>query len=230
MSEKPLTPLGKWRVGTSCPKNLYLQTSDQPTKQDLDVGRMDSERLAAYIVDTLNKAPSEDLMRENEELRTENDALRTHLKQAYQHTTELQTHNEESRATFLATIHNTADFLATISPDFLWWGSAADTVVEHACEADARLHEDNCSTVHRWLTGPWIHDNGEIWGGTPQLIDLHQTTTDLIAARTTIRRIHAAITDPWPMTDPGEDGLSAIMGILRDRSATWVTEPTPEEN
>jgi hypothetical protein len=49
------------------------------------------------------------------------------------------------------------------------WGSAADTVAEHASEAEARTYAQNCVTVHRWPDGPWLTDSGSIWAGDEAL-------------------------------------------------------------
>lgn len=39
-----------WRQGTHVGKNLYVQLGDEPSKDDPDIGRIDSDVLAAHVV------------------------------------------------------------------------------------------------------------------------------------------------------------------------------------
>lgn len=44
----------KLRVGRKVRKNLYIQFGDEPSDNDLDVGRVDSDELAHLIVQAVN--------------------------------------------------------------------------------------------------------------------------------------------------------------------------------
>lgn len=81
--------------------------------------------------------------------------------------------------------------------DLRRWGSAADTVAEHASEADAREYEYACTTVHRWPTGPWLADDGRIWECEDQFSEL----------RAEIDRLQRELDrlQPRPETDSGGD-------------------------
>jgi hypothetical protein len=133
---KGAIPNGPWRVGTKCPKNLYVEDGSGPDGRGQDVGRMDTPELGALVVEAVNR----------------------HLN----------------------------------PPDLRRWGSAADTVAEHETEAEARSHEANTATVHRWPTGPWLTDEEKVWLGDDSFSELHSKLFRLENELRTVKREAAA--------------------------------------
>lgn len=46
----------RWRTGRKIPKNIYAMVGDQPSDDDIDIGRMDHEAFAMIAVADHNRA------------------------------------------------------------------------------------------------------------------------------------------------------------------------------
>ena len=42
--------LMRWRIGRKIGKNIYAMVGDEPSDEDIDIGRMDNESIAAIAV------------------------------------------------------------------------------------------------------------------------------------------------------------------------------------
>jgi len=40
----------RWRIGRKIGKNIYAMVGDEPSDEDIDIGRMDNESIAAIAV------------------------------------------------------------------------------------------------------------------------------------------------------------------------------------